>query len=202
MILVVDHYDSFVWNLVHYLQELGAETLVLRHDDPLLAHPRSLGARAVLLSPGPCTPTEAAQSVALVRELAPYTPILGVCLGHQILGEAWGLSVRRAPLPVHGSVDMIWPEGEDPLFEGLPVPFPAGRYHSLILPADPAELGPLRRIARNAEGLNMAVRHREYPAWGVQFHPESVLTPHGMTLMANFLRLAERFHEQRVGTHG
>jgi para-aminobenzoate synthetase component 2 len=202
MILVVDHYDSFVWNLVHYLQQLGAETLVLRHDDPRLVHPRELGAEAVLLSPGPCTPDEAVQSVALVRELAHDTPILGVCLGHQILSEAWGVPVRRAPLPVHGSAEMILPEGEDPLFEGLPTPFPAARYHSLILPADAAELGPLRCIARSADGITMAVRHREYPSWGVQFHPESVLTPQGMALMANFLRLAERFHEERVAAHG
>lgn len=201
MILVVDHYDSFVWNLVHYLQQLGADTLVLRHDDPRLDQPHDLGVEAVLLSPGPCTPQEAGQSVALVRELAPDTPILGVCLGHQILGEAFGVPVLRAPKPVHGVAEDIYHDG-DPLFDGLPNPFPAARYHSLVLPTDEGELGPLRCIARNADGVNMAVRHREFPVWGVQFHPESVLTPQGLRLMENFLRLSVRYHALHTLRHG
>lgn len=189
MIWVVDHYDSFVYNLVHYLRILGQEVRVLRHDHPDLAGEPGATVAAIVLSPGPCTPSEAGYSLDLIRRLGERWPILGVCLGHQCIGEAYGWPVTRAPVPVHGQAGVIRHMGH-PLFAGVPDPFPAARYHSLLLAEEAQGVSPLEVIARTEEGLVMAVAHREHRVYGVQFHPESILTPQGMRIMANFLTLA------------
>ncbi|MFL5799716.1 MAG: anthranilate synthase component II [Actinomycetota bacterium] len=187
MILVVDHYDSFVYNLVQLIESLGHETEVVRSDaepaEELVARRPS----AVVLSPGPGRPEEAGCFVDLLRVLDPATPVLGVCLGHQALGAAMGGVVERAPEPVHGKASEIQHDGTG-LFDELPNPFPAGRYHSLVVRRDglPAEVDVL---AETADGLVMALRHRDLPRFGVQFHPESILTPDGPKLVENFLSL-------------
>jgi anthranilate synthase/aminodeoxychorismate synthase-like glutamine amidotransferase len=189
MIWVVDNYDSFVYNLVHYLRIQGQEVRVLRNDHPDLANGPDAGVRALVLSPGPCTPREAGYCLALIRDQGPRLPILGVCLGHQCIGAAYGIPVVRSPRPVHGMAESVTHRGH-PLFAGLEDPFPAARYHSLILPAGAAGGGPLEEIAWTSEGLVMAVAHRELPIFGVQFHPESILTPGGHQLITNFLSLS------------
>jgi para-aminobenzoate synthetase component 2 len=195
MILVIDHYDSFVYNVSHYLEILGMAVHVVRFDDPQLSHLVRQKARGLVLSPGPCSPAEASSTVDLIRSEAGRLPILGICLGHQCIGEAFDVPVIPAPEPVHGRRSLVWHDG-DPLFAGLPNPFPAGRYHSLALPAESNRLGPLRRIAHTVDGVAMAVRHRHLPVVGVQFHPESILTPDGMALIANFLRQNGLLHSQ------
>lgn len=198
---MVDNYDSFVYNLVHYLQVLGQETLVRYNDDPFWTGTLPVETKAILVSPGPCSPAEAGHTVSVIRRMAPRVPVLGVCLGHQALGAAFGVPVIRAPRPVHGMSEWIQHSG-DPLFAGMDQPFQAARYHSLVLPADQAQLGPLRLIATDPDGTNMAVRHREYLSYGVQFHPESLLTPQGMTLLANFLELAGAGAAQKPQVYG
>lgn len=201
MIIVIDHYDSFVYNVAHYLRILGMPVEVVRYDDPSLADRVQVQARGLVLSPGPCSPAEADSTVRLIRREAGRLPILGICLGHQCLGAAFGVAVIPAPEPVHGSSSLIFHEG-DPLFEGLPNPFPAGRYHSLALPSDPEKTGPLHPIAHTEDGVNMAVRHVQWPIVGVQFHPESILTPGGLDLMANFLRMSGLLHPENAITYG
>ncbi|HXF56959.1 MAG TPA: aminodeoxychorismate/anthranilate synthase component II [Actinomycetota bacterium] len=187
MILVVDHHDSFVYNLVQLLRGLGRETLVVSSDG---ADPRELVAlrpEAVVLSPGPGRPEEAGCMVELLRLLDGATPVLGVCLGHQALGVAHGARVCRAPVPVHGKVSLVHHTGEGVL-AGLPSPFEAGRYHSLAI--DPSSLPEeLVVTAHSEDGVVMGVRHRRLPRFGVQFHPESILTPLGPRIVENFLSL-------------
>jgi anthranilate synthase/aminodeoxychorismate synthase-like glutamine amidotransferase len=188
VILLIDNYDSFVHNLARYLAEMGCETEVVRNDALSVAGVRARSPSAIVLSPGPCTPTEAGVSLDLVRELGGAVPILGVCLGHQAIAAALGASVVRAREPVHGQTSLIDHNGCG-LFEGLENPFRATRYHSLVV--DPGSLPPeLQVTARTADDVVMAVEHAEWPLWGVQFHPESVLTQSGPRLLANFLRLA------------
>jgi anthranilate synthase component II len=187
VILVVDHYDSFVYNLVQLVELLGFETEVVRSD----AEPAdSMAARrpeAVILSPGPGRPENAACMVELIRILDPGTPLLGVCLGHQALGAAFGAPVVRAPEPVHGKTSAIT-HGGDGIFAGLPSPFQAGRYHSLVV--DPAGLPvELAVTARTPDRLVMGLAHIRLPRFGVQFHPESILTPEGPRIVENFLAL-------------
>jgi anthranilate synthase/aminodeoxychorismate synthase-like glutamine amidotransferase len=189
MVLVIDNYDSFTWNLVQYLGALGAELVVRRNDDLTLSEVAALDPRAIVISPGPGTPAEAGISIPLIRRFGPSTPVLGVCLGHQAIGEAYGGRVVRAARLMHGKVSPVAHDG-DPLFAGLPTPFPATRYHSLIV--ERASLPPaLRAIAWTAEpgweGEIQAVRHRQHPVWGVQFHPESIASEGGMTILRNFL---------------
>lgn len=184
MILLIDHFDSFVETLARYVREAGEETHVLRVD---ALDPRAVAAsppRAVILSPGPGRPEDTPQTLGLITAL-PQTPILGVCLGHQALCEAYGGTTIRAPHPMHGRASLIHHEG-DALFADVPSPFRAGKYHSLL--GEIAEEGPLQPIAWDEEGTLMAIRHREFPHLGVQFHPESLLTPDGRTIMRNFLR--------------
>ena len=184
-ILVIDNYDSFTYNLVQYLAELGEFPEVVRNDEVTLAEVAAMDLLGVVISPGPCTPAEAGISTDLVRELGPRLPVLGVCLGHQCIGEAFGAAVVRAPRVMHGKVSSIHHDGKG-VFAGLPEPFNATRYHSLVI--DPATLPPwLEVTARSDDGVIMGVRHREYPVEGVQFHPESILTEGGHALLRNFL---------------
>lgn len=185
MVVVIDNYDSFTYNLVQYLGELGAEVKVVRNDRQEVDEIVSWNPEGVVISPGPGTPADAGISNEILRRLAGKAPILGVCLGHQCIGEVFGGKVGRAPYPVHGKTAKIFHTGKD-LFAGLPNPLTAVRYHSLIIKEEnfPAEL---EVTARTEDGLVMGIRHRLYPLWGVQFHPESVLTEGGKALMANFL---------------
>jgi anthranilate synthase/aminodeoxychorismate synthase-like glutamine amidotransferase len=188
MILLIDNYDSFVHNLARYFQRLGQETLVVRNTESDAAAVRELAPNAIVLSPGPCTPTEAGCSLEVVRELAGQIPMLGVCLGHQTIAAALGAAVVRAPEPVHGRASVVR-HNEEGVFAGLPNPLTVGRYHSLVI--DPTTLPPEFIVtARTEEGVIMALAHRRWPVVGVQFHPESILTHGGYELLANFLKLA------------
>ena len=187
-VLVVDNYDSFVYNLVQYLGELGAEPVVFRNDAITVDEAADLGADAVLISPGPGRPADAGISNAVIERLGRDTPLLGVCLGHQCIGEVFGGDVVRAPEIMHGKTSMVRHTGEG-VMEGLPNPFEATRYHSLVV--DRATLpGVLDVTAETEDGVIMGLRHRTLPVEGVQFHPESILTTEGRTLLANFLRFA------------
>lgn len=188
MILLIDNYDSFVFNLSRYLRELGQETLVVRNDRIGVADIERLGPQAIVLSPGPCTPREAGVCIELVRSLASKVPMLGVCLGHQAIAAAFGGSIVRAPVPMHGRVSPVRHDSTG-LFAGAPDPLTATRYHSLIV--DEATLSrELRITARTEDGIPMALAHRDLPLFGVQFHPESVLTSGGHRLLTNFLHAA------------
>jgi anthranilate synthase/aminodeoxychorismate synthase-like glutamine amidotransferase len=185
MLLLIDNYDSFTYNLYQYLAELGADPVVRRNDEITVAEAEALRPTHLVLSPGPCTPREAGVCVALIQALGPRIPTLGVCLGHQAIGAAFGGVVVRAPEPVHGKVSQINHRGAG-VFRGLPSPFAATRYHSLIVERAtlPAELEVTAEIN---DGLVMGLRHRIYPIEGVQFHPESIMTREGKRLLANFL---------------
>lgn len=188
MLLLIDNYDSFTYNLVQYLAELGADVLVRRNDAITVAEAEALAPSHIVISPGPCTPAEAGVSCALIERLGPRIPTLGVCLGHQCIGAVYGGRVIRAPEPVHGKVATIHHTGEG-ILAGLPQPFSATRYHSLIV--ERATLpSSLVVTAESDDGLVMALRHREYPIEGVQFHPESILTTVGKDLLRTFLRMS------------
>jgi para-aminobenzoate synthetase component 2 len=184
-LLMIDNYDSFTYNLVQYLGELGAEVDVRRNDAIDVAGARALRPDAIVISPGPCTPAEAGVSVAILRELAGEFPMLGVCLGHQCMGEAFGAKVVRAGRLMHGKTSPILHDGRT-IFAGLPNPFEAMRYHSLLVAPETVP-GCLEVSARTAEGEIMGLRHRERRIEGVQFHPESIGTREGKDLLRNFL---------------
>ncbi|MBK9712510.1 MAG: aminodeoxychorismate/anthranilate synthase component II [Kouleothrix sp.] len=186
MILLLDNYDSFTYNLYQYLSELGAEVLVKRNDELTVGEVAALEPEKIVISPGPCTPNEAGISVALIRELGGRAPILGVCLGHQSIGAAYGGTVVRAPQVMHGKLSAIQHDGAG-VFAGLPRPFQATRYHSLIVRRDDLP-DCLEVTAWTADGLIMGLRHRELPVQGVQFHPESIMTEAGKALLRNFLQ--------------
>ena len=188
MILVVDNYDSFTYNLVHYLAELGAETRVVRNDDLTAVEAWALKPEAVLLSPGPCTPNEAGVCLALLDSAPLDMPIFGVCLGHQAMGQAFGGDVIRAKALMHGKTSPILHEGKS-VFAGLPSPFTATRYHSLAVQRETLP-NVLEVTAWTEDGEIMGLAHRTRPIHGVQFHPESIATEHGHDLLANFLDLA------------
>jgi anthranilate synthase component II len=189
MILVVDNYDSFTWNLVRYLREIGAEARVARNDALTPAEALASGAEAILISPGPGTPDEAGISLALVAACAAARlPLLGICLGHQAIGRHFGGRVTRAPAPVHGKVSAIAHDGSG-VFAGLPSPFDATRYHSLCVAPAGLPYGLLVN-ARAGDGTIQGLRHEGLPIHGVQFHPESVASEHGHVLLANFLAIA------------
>lgn len=188
MLLLIDNYDSFVHNLARYFERLGQEMLVVRNDAVDVKRVRELQPDAIVLSPGPCTPSEAGASLDVVRQLYAEFPMLGVCLGHQVIAEALGGKVVRAQEPVHGRASQIRHNGIG-LFAGVPSPLTVGRYHSLV--ADPVSLPDvLRPTAWTDDSVLMALEHMRYPVYGVQFHPESILTQNGYELLANFLRLA------------
>ncbi len=188
MILVVDNYDSFTYNLVHYLAELGAETRVVRNDDLTAAEAFALKPEAILLSPGPCTPNEAGICLAVIETAPLDLPIFGVCLGHQAMGQAFGGQVIRAKTLMHGKTSPIEHAGQS-VFRGLPSPFTATRYHSLAVRRETLP-DALEVTAWTADGEIMGLAHRTRPIHGVQFHPESIATEHGHDLLANFLDLA------------
>jgi len=187
MILLLDNYDSFVHNVARSLRELGGEVLVHRSDSLTVEEALALNPTHLVLSPGPCTPVEAGVSVELVRALDGRIPILGICLGHQAIGVAYGAGLIPSPEPAHGRALPIHHHGSG-ILAGLPEPFPAGLYHSLSL--DPDLPPALLLEGWTAEGEVMAIRHREDPVWGVQFHPESILTPQGDAILARFLEMA------------
>jgi len=184
MLLVIDNYDSFTYNLVQFLGELGAEPQVVRNDAITVDEIARRNYSGIVISPGPGEPRGAGVSLQAIRELAGKVPILGVCLGHQAIGEAFGGRIVRAPRPIHGKSCMIHHDGTG-VFAGLPSDVAIGRYHSLVIQREtcPAEL---QITAQTADGIIMGVRHRKYAVEGVQFHPESVLTPEGMAMLRNF----------------
>ncbi|HYW07051.1 MAG TPA: aminodeoxychorismate/anthranilate synthase component II [Longimicrobium sp.] len=191
MILVIDNYDSFTFNLVQYLGELGAELEVVRNDELTVAEIAARAPERIVISPGPCSPNEAGVSVETIRELGPMTPILGVCLGHQAIGQAYGGDVVRAGRVMHGKTSPIRHTGVG-IFKDVPAPLVVARYHSLVI--EPSTLpDELEAIAWTDEpGYEteiQAVRHREHPVWGVQFHPESIASEHGHQILRNFLEL-------------
>ncbi len=190
MILVIDNYDSFTFNLVQYLGELGATPLVRRNDEITVDDIGILEPSAIVISPGPCTPAQAGISVAVVQRWGSTIPMLGVCLGHQAIGEAYGGRVVRAARVMHGKTSQVRHDARE-LFAGLPNPMQVMRYHSLVVESEslPDELMVLASAADDATEIH-AIRHREHPVWGVQFHPESIMTPDGKTLLRNFLELA------------
>ena len=187
MILVIDNYDSFTYNLVQYLGELGEEIVVKRNDEIDLAGIEALNPDHILISPGPCSPNEAGISLALIDHFKGKIPIFGVCLGHQSIGQAFGGDVVRAENLMHGKTSAIRHTGKG-VFEGVPSPFTATRYHSLIVKRETLP-DCLEITAETEAGEIMGLRHKEYPIEGVQFHPESIITEHGLTLLRNFLNL-------------
>ena len=187
MLLIIDNYDSFTYNLVQYFGELGAEMEIYRNDEITVEGVAERNPKRICISPGPCTPTEAGISCAVGEAFAPKLPILGVCLGHQSIGQVFGGDVVRAPRLMHGKTSPIHHDGEG-LFQGMDDPFEATRYHSLVI--DPPSVPDCLEVcARTAEDEIMGVRHREYNVHGVQFHPESILTSSGKQLLGNFLTL-------------
>jgi anthranilate synthase/aminodeoxychorismate synthase-like glutamine amidotransferase len=186
MILLIDNYDSFTFNLYHFLGDLGAVVEVRRNDALTMDQALALAPEAIVISPGPGTPDEAGISLPLIQAAAAaQIPLLGVCLGHQAIGQAFGAKVVRAPAPIHGKVWEVAHGGTD-IFAGLPSPFRATRYHSLVVEELPETLIP---TARTADGLVMGLAHRDLPIWGVQFHPESIASEHGHDMLRNFLSL-------------
>jgi anthranilate synthase/aminodeoxychorismate synthase-like glutamine amidotransferase len=187
MVLVIDNYDSFTYNLVQYLGELGVEQKVVRNDEVTAEDVGKMKPDRIVISPGPCTPKQAGISVEVVRRFYRQIPLLGVCLGHQAIGEALGGTVLKAKEIFHGKISDIL-HSDDPLFAGVPSPFRATRYHSLIVQRETLP-SCFDVTAWTADGTIMALRHKEHPAFGVQFHPESIATPHGKQILTNFLSL-------------
>jgi para-aminobenzoate synthetase component 2 len=189
MILLIDNYDSFTYNLYQYLCELGAEVLVRRNDRIGMEEIAELAPEGIVISPGPCTPHEAGVSIEVIRRFAGEIPILGVCLGHQAIGAAFGGRVVRAPVAMHGKLSRVRHDGQT-IFDGLPQEFTATRYHSLIVERETLP-DCLEISAETADGLIMGLRHRDFAVEGVQFHPEAILTEHGHELLRNFLPVGE-----------
>lgn len=187
MLLVIDNYDSFTFNLVQYFGQLGVEQRVFRNDEITVEQALALKPERVMISPGPCSPTEAGVSCEIIKAFAGVCPVLGVCLGHQAIGQVYGGKVVRAPNLMHGKTSPVFHDGQD-LFRGMPNPFAATRYHSLVVDR-PSLPDCLQVTAWTEDGLIMGLRHRTLPVWGVQFHPESYVTEKGIDILANFLRL-------------
>jgi carbamoylphosphate synthase small subunit len=187
VLLVIDNYDSFTFNLVQYFGQLGVEKRVFRNDEISVEQALALNPERVMISPGPCSPSEAGISCDIIRAFAGKKPLLGVCLGHQAIGQVYGGKVVRAPNLMHGKTSPIFHDGED-LFRGMPSPFAATRYHSLVVDR-PSLPECLQVTAWTEDGLIMGLKHRTLPVWGVQFHPESYVTERGLDILANFLRL-------------
>ncbi|MHB8105148.1 MAG: anthranilate synthase component II [Dehalococcoidales bacterium] len=188
MILVIDNYDSFTYNLVQYLGELGQEPAAYRNDALTLEQIESMAPSHIIISPGPCTPLEAGISNDVIRHFRGKIPILGVCLGHQCIGYVYGGIIKRATLPMHGKESLVFHDGET-VFKGLPSPITAGRYHSLVIDAESMPAG-LEVSAKTEDGVIMGVRNRRDKVEGVQFHPESIMTPEGHKILSNFLKMS------------
>ena len=194
MLVLIDNYDSFTFNLVHYLGGLGAEVVVHRNDKIAVEDVIAAGPQAIVLSPGPCTPNEAGICLELIDRTASQIPILGVCLGHQAIGQAFGGTVVRAPAPVHGKLSEVRHQGEG-VFRGINGPFQATRYHSLVV--ERATIPEILAVtAETADGLVMGLSHKTLPIQGVQFHPESIASEHGHLILKNFLELAAQWNAQ------
>jgi len=196
-VTLIDNYDSFTWNLVHYLGSQGANVTVRRNDEVSVGGVMDARPDAIVLSPGPCTPHEAGICLDLIAAASPRIPMFGVCLGHQAMGEAFGGEVIRAPIPVHGKLASIQHTGRS-VFRGINGPFEATRYHSLVVRREtlPADL----EVTAETDSLIMGLAHRAYPMHGVQFHPESILSQHGHRIVANFLDIAREWNaSQRAG---
>jgi len=188
MLLVIDNYDSFTWNLVHYIGQLGASVAVRRNDEVGVADVLAMNPEAIVLSPGPCDPDKAGVCLDLVRSCGSRIPILGVCLGHQAIAQAYGARIVRARTPMHGKISRIRHTG-DSVFDGIPDDFEATRYHSLTI--DPQSVPACLSVtAATNDGVIMGIMHKEHPVHGVQFHPESIASEHGHALLGNFLTLA------------
>jgi anthranilate synthase/aminodeoxychorismate synthase-like glutamine amidotransferase len=190
MILMIDNYDSFTYNLVQYMGQLGEEVAVRRNDAIDLDGIAEMNPEAIFLSPGPCSPEHAGITIDVIRRFHRDVPLMGICLGHQAIGQAFGGQVVRAGRIMHGKISPILNDGRT-IFQGLPSPFPAGRYHSLLVERDTLP-GCLEVSAETEEGEIMGLRHREWPVEGIQFHPESILTPSGKRIIRNFLKLVDR----------
>jgi anthranilate synthase component 2 len=188
MLILIDNYDSFTYNLVHYLGELGAESVVIRNDKITSAEVLAMNPQAIVLSPGPCTPNEAGVCLDLIKAAGPTVPLLGVCLGHQSIGQAYGGKVIRAPQPMHGKLSTIT-HTDVGIFKGLPTSFEITRYHSLIVERETLP-DCLEITAETSDGIIMGLQHTSHPVHGVQFHPESIASQQGHALLANFLKLA------------
>ena len=187
MILLIDNYDSFTFNLVHFLGDVGARCQVWRNDKLSVDQALAMAPEAIVLSPGPCTPNQAGICLELISAAAGRIPILGVCLGHQAIGQAFGGEVVRAPVPMHGKVSPVSHSGSD-IFVGVPSPFEATRYHSLIVRAE--TLPDALEVTARTDDIIMGMRHRTLPVFGVQFHPESIASQHGHAILKNFLDIA------------
>ncbi len=190
MLLVIDNYDSFTFNIVQYLGEMGVQMEIVRNDQISLDRIETMRPERILISPGPCSPREAGLSNDIIRTFGPRLPLLGVCLGHQCIGHTFGAEVVVNHRMMHGKTSPITHNGKE-LFEGMPNPFAATRYHSLVIKRDPFP-DCLEITAETAEGEIMGVRHKSHPIWGVQFHPESILTESGRTILKNFMKLENR----------
>lgn len=195
MILIIDNYDSFVYNLARYSGKLGKDRQVIRNNHPKLKQITPSDVDAIIISPGPCTPSEAGQSKDIIERFGHMVPILGVCLGHQCIGEIYGGRTVRAEKPVHGKTSLIQHNG-DGLFMGLPNPLRAARYHSLTVELD--EKSPLSVTAQAEDGTIMAFEHETNPVYGIQFHPESILTEEGLDVLRNFFILADQWNSKSV----
>ncbi|MEE8562570.1 MAG: aminodeoxychorismate/anthranilate synthase component II [Alphaproteobacteria bacterium] len=190
MYLLIDNYDSFTYNLLHFMGEMGAELTVRRNDAVTIDEALALGDQGIVISPGPRDPDRAGLCLDLIRAAAGKRPVLGVCLGHQAIGQAFGGRIERAPLPMHGKISAINHDGSG-VFEGLPTPFDATRYHSLMV-ARPSLPDCLAVTAETEDGLIMGLAHKEFPIFGIQFHPESIASQHGHALLKNFITIAAR----------
>ena len=195
-LLVIDNYDSFTYNLVHFLGELGADPVVYRNDKITLDQIAAMAPEGIVLSPGPCTPNEAGICLSLIERFAPTTPLLGVCLGHQAMGQAMGGDVIRAPHLMHGKTSKITHTGKG-LFRGLNAGFEATRYHSLVVKRETLPQV-LEVTATSDDGLIMGMQHKTYPSHGVQFHPESIASENGHALLQNFLNIARDFNQRKA----
>jgi len=188
MVLVIDNYDSFVHNLARYFRILGAQTLIVRNDKITIDEIKKINPSHIVLSPGPCTPSEAGICIDVVKYFAETIPMLGVCLGHQAIAQAFGSQIIKASYPMHGKSSLISHDGSG-VFHGIPDNIEIGRYHSLVVQENGLDVK-LKITARTDDGTIMSLTHKEFPVWGVQFHPESVLTQHGLEMINNFLAVA------------
>lgn len=186
MIIIIDNYDSFIYNIARYVSELGYQHQIFRNDAISVESLEQLKPQAIIISPGPCAPLQAGICLSLVKKLGATTPILGICLGHQVIGQAYGGKIVQSQQPIHGKASMVSHNGES-IFKNIENPMQVARYHSLAIEEETLPIE-LKVIARTQEGELMAIQHQQHPVIGVQFHPESVLTPNGKKLIENFLR--------------